>query len=289
MYQTVDRSFTEAFETLDRSDDALAQAASAAWELSAGRFFLVCSLLKLGDFPRLRSYADRFVREAEQRGNAYTRTSITRVRNILWLVDDDPAGARKELESDSWTSYTREYHLQHWLELRARIEIAIYEGAPLDPELLAGHEKGIERSFLLRMLEYRCETEWMMGRMALAEASRDPARRRVARRSAARLASYGTHHTRMLAGMLLATLAVQERKLEAAASGFREVAAMADAAHIVFVAAAARRRLGALVGGDEGRELVAAAERWMREAGIRNPERMTHLASPCELEPGGRL
>jgi hypothetical protein len=62
---------------------------------------------------------------------------------------------------------------------------------------------------------------------------------------------------------------------------------MADGKHLYFVAAAARRRLGVLVGGDEGRDLVAAAERWMDEAGIKNFDRMTHLASPY-ARPGNR-
>ena len=41
---------------------------------------------------------------------------------------------------------------------------------------------------------------------------------------------------------------------------------MADATHILVIAAAARRRLGALIGGDEGRALVVAS---------------THLVSPA--------
>jgi hypothetical protein len=37
-----------------------------------------------------------------------------------------------------------------------------------------------------------------------------------------------------------------------------------------------------LIGGDEGQQLVAAAERWMTEAGIKNVDRMTYLVSPCD-------
>jgi hypothetical protein len=75
---------------------------------------------------------------------------------------------------------------------------------------------------------------------------------------------------------------VQDGERERAAGDFREVVALGEAAHIRYITAAARRRLGVIVGGDEGQKLVAAAERWMTEAGIKNVDRMTYLVSPCD-------
>jgi eukaryotic-like serine/threonine-protein kinase len=279
-YLKIDRGFQEAFEVLAQTDDAMAQAANTAWELSSGRYFLVCSLHKMGDFARLRAYSRRFLREAEQRGNIYARTTINRRANILWLVDDDPDGARESLKTDSWVSYAQGYHVQHWLELNARVDIAIYEGSTVDREFLSGQLRGLEKSSLQRFLDYRCETTWMLGRLGLSERDRGPSQRRVVRRSIAKLLSYKTHYARMLATMLRATLALQDGELERAAGDLREVVAMGDAAHFPYLAAAARRRLGALVAGDAGRELVAVADRWMHEAGIKDAERMTHLVSP---------
>jgi hypothetical protein len=280
-YLSIDREFKDACEMLDRSEDELAQSANAAWELSAGRFFLISSLHKMGDFARLRTYSERFIREAEQRGNIYTRTTISRVCNILWLVDDDPERAREDLRSDSWISPAREYHWQHWLELRARVEIAIYEGSSIDQDFFSQHLKGFKKSFLQRILDFRCETSWMVGRMALSKASRDPSQRRIVRRSIAKLLSFKELYPRVLANMLRATLAVQEGDMENAVKYFRAVVAMGEMAHIFLVTAVARRRLGTLVGGEEGRALVATAEHWMSDAGIKNLERMTNLMSPA--------
>ena len=45
-------------------------------------------------------------------------------------------------------------------------------------------------------------------------------------------------------------------------------------------AAAARRRRGQLVGGDEGRKLMADADAWMIGQSICNPARMTGMLTP---------
>ncbi len=49
--------------------------------------------------------------------------------------------------------------------------------------------------------------------------------------------------------------------------------------------AAARRRLGELLRGDEGRRMIAAADAWMTEQAIRNPARMAAALAPGF--PGG--
>ncbi|HEY7423795.1 MAG TPA: hypothetical protein VH682_06070, partial [Gemmataceae bacterium] len=45
-------------------------------------------------------------------------------------------------------------------------------------------------------------------------------------------------------------------------------------------AAVARRRLGQLLGGEAGRELVRDAEAWMTDQGIRNPARWSAMYAP---------
>jgi len=45
-------------------------------------------------------------------------------------------------------------------------------------------------------------------------------------------------------------------------------------------AVAARRRLGEMLGGDRGRQLVAQTEEWMTKQQIKNPPRMINLLAP---------
>jgi len=45
-------------------------------------------------------------------------------------------------------------------------------------------------------------------------------------------------------------------------------------------AAAARRRLGEIVGGERGQELITDADAWMERQKIKNPEKLTRMLAP---------
>jgi hypothetical protein len=47
-----------------------------------------------------------------------------------------------------------------------------------------------------------------------------------------------------------------------------------------YLAAVARRRLGELKGGDEGRMLIDQVNSWMSTQSIRNPDRFTAMLAP---------
>ena len=60
----------------------------------------------------------------------------------------------------------------------------------------------------------------------------------------------------------------------------RVAAEQLDAIEMRLYAAAARRRLGQLLGGDQGREMIVQADVWMTGQGIKNPARMTAMLVP---------
>ena len=53
-----------------------------------------------------------------------------------------------------------------------------------------------------------------------------------------------------------------------------------EAVDMGLFAAAARRRLGTLLGGDAGRALIAQADAWMAAQEVRNPARMAAGLAP---------
>jgi hypothetical protein len=65
-----------------------------------------------------------------------------------------------------------------------------------------------------------------------------------------------------------------------AAEGLREAIRHAEACDLAPQAWAARYQLGRLIGGDEGRELVAQGERSMRDEGAHSPERIANWLVP---------
>lgn len=80
--------------------------------------------------------------------------------------------------------------------------------------------------------------------------------------------------------LLRAGVARIRRRTEDAIALFSKAAESFDTLDMRVVAAVARRRLGELLGGDEGRALILAADAVMTSQGVRNPRCMARLYSP---------
>ena len=134
---------------------------------------------------------------------------------------------------------------------------------------------------MLRVQLLRIEASYLRARCALAAASRDRGRLlAIARDEARRIAREKMRWSDPLASLLRAGIANMEgdtaraeQLLGAAVDGF-------DRAAMKLYAAAARRRLGILVGGERGRELVCRADNWMASQTIKNPPLMTGMLAP---------
>jgi hypothetical protein len=99
---------------------------------------------------------------------------------------------------------------------------------------------------------------------------------RDARRIRREKTQWGDPLATLLCGGIASLRGEREKALESltsAEAGF-------DAANMALYAAAARRCRGLVLGGDEGRALVEAADAWMRGERIQNPERMTAMLAP---------
>jgi len=258
----------------------------SVWELNNMRLFRLHALRNSGELAVLRRLFDEYIRDAVQRGDRYMETTVRRSNAILCLVDDDPAAVADELRLATWMPSEGAFHLQHWYELEARAQLAVYvgEGASAVEELAPSFER-VSRSLLRRVQIVRASSNWMWARMLLA-ASAGSAEgagtagtraevERIARQLARERIAYATAWSLLLRAAIEST-----HRPERAIELLREAIDLAENHALRLVAAAARRRLGELLGGGKGAHLVGQSTAWMSAEGIVRPDRMARLIAP---------
>ena len=237
------------------------------WELNTVRMFRMLALRHLGRWRALRADLGDLLRDAARRGDRYAQTTLSRALNLAWLVAGDPARARRELAAATWSPPEGGYHMQHWYELRARAELALYEGdREAAAALLGAPFEALAASLLLHAQPIRTDALWLRGRLALA-AGGDRIAGAVA--DARRLAGEGVGYARAWARLLEAGIAARRGDGDGARARLDEAAALAAEADLAMCVAAARWHLDDVRG-----------EEAMRLEGVADPARVAALLVP---------
>jgi hypothetical protein len=220
---------------------------------------------------------------AVEQGNVFAATDLRTRLNMIWLAADNPTRARDEVISAMTIWPRKGFHLQHYSSLVALAQIELYTG---DYELAWKHLESqmgpLERSMLLRIQGIRIDAMQIRARLALASAagSRRQGQLRLADKLATKIEREEMAYANPLATLIRAGVARQSGD-DARAISLAETAAKDfDAAHMRLYAVAARRRVGEMIGGDRGRQLLAETEEWMSKQQIKNPARMVNLIAP---------
>jgi hypothetical protein len=273
--------------SLERSVDVLTKAermfreetTGTSLELKTARQFRAFAMRHRGTWSQLRLTHEEYNADAERRGDRYVLTSMNRFCSMLRLADDNPAEARRMVDDATWEPPTNSFHIQHWYELEARGEIAIYDGT-VEAELPALERmyEGLERSVLLRVHTARAVSLWLRGRLTLA-AGGSEAPRKVAQ-IIKQLAKVDDPRARVGIAFLSAAVATGTKDYATAAAKLRAAEQLAEQHSMQLYAASARRQLGALVGASEGAMLVATADTAMHAEGIVNPGRFADWYVP---------
>ncbi|HZI13986.1 MAG TPA: AAA family ATPase, partial [Myxococcus sp.] len=258
----------------------------ATFEREAGIVFSEVSLLWMGRLNELARFVDTHVRGAMERGDLF---AATYARMHTWyapLAADDVSRASEAMRDTISRWSHRGFHVMHLWELYGETQYALYAGDTASAwQRLDRTWPELVKSNLLRIQFHRIPLTLLRGSAAVAAACARPvgerkALLRAAGKDASRLEKEGVGSAGASAALLRACiLGAQGRpgealeRLEAAARGF-------DAADMALHAACARRRKGQLLGGDEGRALIEAADATLSEQGIRNPSRWTALHTP---------
>jgi serine/threonine protein kinase len=257
----------------------------AAWHSNA-QVFGAYARFWLGDMAELTRCHARLLAEAEQRGDLYVTVQIRIGHlNAVWLVADDVESARRHhIEAMSqWSS--NGFLVQHCQAMISEAHIELYSGeGERAYQRVLRDEAPLARSLLLRVQALRAQATFARARCAVASLGPESSRRRARLAEIARL-------VRKLEGERMPWIAPLADLVAAAAANatgnrddvvirLRAAIAHADTADMSLLATIAKYRLGAVLGGDEGRELARNSEERLTEQGIRAPSRFAAVILP---------
>ncbi len=258
-----------------------------AWELAFTHIFSLRALYYLGGLKELSDRLPVLILEARERDDLLAVTSLrTRHSYLALLAADEPSKASENLREaiEQWSH--EGFHSQHFWATISEAEIALFlREARTAWDLLSARWRDFKRSRLLHMQVFRIESWNLRARSALAAAAEADSRERalfleLAERDARRIEHEDVHWGGPLAELIRASITAAQGEAPAAVTLLESAESGFETADMALYAAAARRRRGELLGGEEGRSVVEAADVWMAGQNIRNPERMTAMLAP---------
>jgi tetratricopeptide (TPR) repeat protein len=279
----------EAADLCERAAEILRdQCTGVTWELTIAQRFMLSSLMFQGEIAEVSRRVPQLLATALEQGNLFAATDLRTRMNPIWLAADDPNRARDEVIAALIAWPRKGFHLQHYVSLVALAQIELYTG---DTEVAWRHVdtqmKALERSMLLRIQGLRIEAMYLRARLALASAAGSERERRllIAEQLADSLAKEQMGWSTPMAAVIRAGLAKRRGDNAKAEVLTSQAIEGFEAADMTLYAAAARRRLGKIVGGDRGAELLNQAEELMRKRQIKNPVAFANLLVPGFTEP----
>ena len=255
------------------------------WEMNSVRLFLYRVLTWAGRFDELQRRHDPVLRDAVQRGDVQTLLNMKcGAAFVVALARNHPADAQQLLDEARKDLPTKSFLLQHHYHLIAQMQLDLYCGRPKKASArLAAALPRIRRSLIWQVPALELLIRDLLARCALACAEAGgsvwlaEARACVKRVRRLRLA---VPWAPALATLGDAGVLACEGQQEAAMARLRTAIDELEAQGLAIYAVAARRRLGRIVGGDEGQALVASARAFEAAEGIVDGEAFARLHAP---------
>jgi serine/threonine protein kinase len=275
-----------AAELLSQAEEILRyRCTGVTWEIASTQTFLLSSLIYLGEMREISVRVPVLLSAAEKRSNLYELTDLRTRVNLLWLLNDDPDEARRQVieAMGQWTQ--KGFHRQHYNALLAMAQIELYTGDGLVAwKQVAGQWPTLSDSMILRVQIIRIEALHLKARCALAAAvsGSGDARRLIgiAERLARQIYKEGMKWADPLAALIQSGVASLRNEKLAAISLLSKACAGFDEADMKLYAAVARMRLGQITSGPEGQRLTVEADQWMQEQKIKAPSKITRMLAP---------
>jgi hypothetical protein len=281
--------FREARERYERALDLFdAHPVRFANHVAISSLFLVQMHYGLGEWKEAVRRLSVFLEEARARGDLWLDLQLSLVSYLPELMEDRPDAARDAMDRLA-ARWPRAFQPQRFALLGGHTAVVLYRDAGSGDSAIdlvkASWPSLLRSGMLLLSRPIRTESLRLRAQAHLAAAAAaPPARRRallrVVDRDARALEGLRTRVALAHAQGLRAGAAAGRGDRELCRKLLAEAAATWERAEAAMNAAAARRRLGEIQGGDEGRALVEAADAFMSAQGIRSPARMTAMLLP---------
>jgi hypothetical protein len=256
-----------------------------AWEVATAHMMGSVSWAFLGEWEQLTNRLPRIIKDAEARGDLFEGTDLrTRLAHTICLAADRADQAREEIRSAMEHWHREDFDLQHWWAWLGNIETDLYTGEAQSAWRRATTEWTRLRWSLLTRVQYvYLESRHQRARAALALAKVETTaaeRRSLLRRAehdARGMERQGAGWAGGLASLIRAGVAATRGDKVRSVDLLDEAERQLQASDMALYAAVARRARGQLLDDAPGRD---EAERWMRNHGISNPERIAHMLAP---------
>jgi serine/threonine protein kinase/tetratricopeptide (TPR) repeat protein len=259
----------------------------ATWELGMAQRFMLSALLYLGELAEVSRRVPILLGAALEQGNVLAATDLRTRLNLIWLAADDPERALMEVVEALKIWPRKGFHLQHYSSMLAMAQIELYtDDAEVAWKHVKGQTKALKESMLLRTQVLRIDSLYLRARTALAAAvhtnvtGKRDGLLKTAERMARRIAKERMPWSDPLVPLIRAPIASNRGDVAQAAALLSEAVQGFDLSDMRLRAMTGRRRLGQVLGGDHGRELIAEADDWMRNQEIKNPVLMTRMLAP---------
>jgi hypothetical protein len=258
-----------------------ASCTGVTFELDTAVRFSLGSLRYLGEIAELQCRLPLTVREARERGDLYGEMNTALAAPFLRLAEDDPVAARNELRQSTERWSRPGFDMQRLFCLRDEGQIDLYLGDPRAAwDRLCAQRGMLARSLLLRVQQLRIFMYHIRAQVAVAVAATaaNPGPfLKAAERDCRLLEREVNPWATGIASLVRAGVAALRRDRPRAIVLLRAAAERLEALDLHMEAAAARRRLGGLLSGEEGRGLIEQADAELRNRGIVSAARMTAM------------
>lgn len=265
------------------------QCTGVTWERDTAEIFVLSALLQLGRWKELGARYDELLRGARSRGDLYAETHI--MLELGWYVDlarDAPWTARDGLERAHRRKKGEGFDLHDYLYVIGTAGIDMYLGNPEAAlDVIEGAWWRARRAFLFEIFMTRMDFRATRARARVACAARRDVSRstqekllRGAEKDIDDIEGEGHLYPRATAALLRASVAAVRERHDLAREMLERAVRAYTEADMEVNCAVARLRLGELIGGAQGDELVAEGNARLAAQAVKAPAKVARLIAP---------